>query len=212
MNKGFAAPLVLLAVGLIIGVAGAVSFSQLKPKPSPISQSQTTQTSPAPTPAPTDETTNWKTYTNTQYRWTIKYPPEMKFEENPPGGNPPGIYLFLFGPTQVDGTELYDGISLSILSDFLGNKTLKQVLDEDINKVTQYAVLQEEPKSISLGKAAEGYQYRLYFERGGQVTTTHFLSGKNGQFVHIVDGNIDPTNKGFANIADQILSTFKFIN
>lgn len=77
---GFTSPIILLAVGLIVGIGVTFAYFQFKSKPAlqpqPTTTSQSTST-PAPviksTPA-TDETANWKTYTNTKLNFSVRYP------------------------------------------------------------------------------------------------------------------------------------------
>lgn len=67
--------LIFLLVGiLVIGVAGGAFYlgrsTIQKPLPTPSTASQT----PQPNPTPSEETANWKTYTNNQLHYSIKYP------------------------------------------------------------------------------------------------------------------------------------------
>jgi len=89
--------LIWIIVGaLVIAVAGGAYYlgrsTSPKPSPAPTVTSQTPQptSSPSPSdasPAPTGagETANWKTYTNTTFNYSIKYPPEVSLEEKPGG-------------------------------------------------------------------------------------------------------------------------------
>ncbi len=81
MQKGFAPILILVGILVIIGVAGGayyfgksqVSKSQL---PNPVVASQTPQPTTAPQPSSaSDETANWKTYTNDYWKFQFQYPP-----------------------------------------------------------------------------------------------------------------------------------------
>lgn len=104
-QKGFAPILIILGIVLLLGaVGGAYYFGQSSVKPStsvsqtPVSNSQTsisptqspakTTISPTPTSVPTvvDETVSWKTYVNTKYGFSFKYP--QGFETDTASGNP----------------------------------------------------------------------------------------------------------------------------
>lgn len=79
MKKGFSTIVILgfiAAVAIAFGVFYFLTKSQT-PLSNKILQ---TQPSPAATSAPTDETANWKTYTNTSNHFTIKYPSEWRIE------------------------------------------------------------------------------------------------------------------------------------
>ncbi len=80
LPAGFASPIILLAVGLVVGIGVTFAYFQFKskptpqPQPTPISQSRPASTPvPLATPFP-DETANWKTYTNTKLNFSVKYP------------------------------------------------------------------------------------------------------------------------------------------
>ena len=80
-QKGFAN---IILVVVIVILVGAVGYFALVKKSEPIAQQPTptstqtiTPTKPpvSPTPTTPSETANWKTYTNTKYGISIKYPP-----------------------------------------------------------------------------------------------------------------------------------------
>ena len=79
MQKGFAPILILVGILVIVAVAGGAYFLG---KQTTIHQfSLTSDASPAPTgagnnPVPngTGETANWKTYTNSEYKFSFRYP------------------------------------------------------------------------------------------------------------------------------------------
>lgn len=61
-----------LLIGLLIGAGGFYVLNMQKTKTqAPITTEQTTQVAPT---LPTDETANWKTYTNPTYHYSIKFP------------------------------------------------------------------------------------------------------------------------------------------
>ena len=72
--------LVIVAVALIIGVG----YFILVRKSTPITQQTPTSSSVSPTPTPTpvpinNVSANWKTYSNDEYKYEIKYPANWKF-------------------------------------------------------------------------------------------------------------------------------------
>jgi len=73
MQKGFALPLALAGLLLTILVAaGGYFFYQSKTKP----VQNTSNPQDSTQPQIKDETANWKTYTNSEYKYSFKYPPE----------------------------------------------------------------------------------------------------------------------------------------
>ena len=84
LPTGFASPIVLLAVGLIVGISLTFAYFQFKSKPAPQPQPTTSQSSPVSKVFPnasTDETASWKTYKNSQYGFEVKYPPQWSVND-----------------------------------------------------------------------------------------------------------------------------------
>jgi hypothetical protein len=119
-----------LLFGLLIGAAlvaigGALAIFLLNSgsEESEIRGDTTITPSPTPTPTPTDEppstTSDWKTYSNSELGFSLQYPTEMTLTtSNPPQefGKPglSAIRLSFIGPNQPQGTELADGINISL--------------------------------------------------------------------------------------------------
>jgi flagellar basal body-associated protein FliL len=76
-QKGFANIILVIVIVVLVGTIGYFAFVK---KSEPVAQQPTptpatTQTkTPAPTPTSKDETSSWKTYTNTEYGFELKYP------------------------------------------------------------------------------------------------------------------------------------------
>ena len=93
-QKGFTPIIILLLIVAVLGAAGYFAYSRgytnsFLPKPSPIITPRPLLT-PLPTPKPTstpDPTANWKTYTNTTYKYSLKYPSDWEVQGE--GGEDP---------------------------------------------------------------------------------------------------------------------------
>ena len=205
---------------LLLGVISFLVYQNLNLK-----KTQTKETSvpsptsiPTPSPNPTlsppssspsllptvDPSADWKTHSSSTYE--IKYPTDFTFHL----AEASTAILQKWGPTQKEGTELYDGISLSFepreISTTLANFTsslIKGIEDPGMAEIT------EGPKSISLNN----YQ-GLTFTEEGLGTFQHIIleKGSGSAFIHITFSISDPGNQGFEQIKNQILSTFKFTN
>ena len=73
------------------------------------------------TPTTTVQRENWETYKNTVDNWQIDYPTNENFKITPheaaqigPNGTGEPVVFAKLGPTQTEGTEFHDGISISI--------------------------------------------------------------------------------------------------
>lgn len=76
-QKGQTGILILAGIVILVALAGGIFYLGRVTAPKPQPQNVVTS-SPQPSPSPTDETANWKTYTNTKYGYSIKYPSEIK--------------------------------------------------------------------------------------------------------------------------------------
>lgn len=202
----------LILVWVLIVIVGRIFVEPgyVPSSPGPVGPwQQLPATAPSP---PTDaDWYDWYFYQKESIPFTFKYPKNAVLWGREEGV----IQISLWGPTQESDSELSDGLSLRFyLPRTFENKSLRgyveTVRDEyaaggsfaDVGKV-------EEITLNGLG----GYTFSTkYLENQGArhiyLQSTHQLN----VFVEIVDATLDPTNQGFEEIADQILSTFEFLN
>jgi len=199
-QKGFIPIIIILIV--LIGFVGVYYVGTLKPQkvvdsPTPTAIS-TVSTAPTAKPVVTsDPTANWKTYTNSQYKFLFTYPKEL-------------TYLY----DQLSGGNL-------LLQNFDGSKPRKE-LDSDFqfvltvskyggNPLEDYPKLWEseygknQTKDIIVGgvKAIKGFSGQKYTP----VPTVWFTD--NNTLFTVQLSNPKSTNEEWF---DQILSIFKFTN
>lgn len=149
-------------------------------------------------------TSNWKTYTDNKYGFSIKYPKNLVLEDR-------NIYinLELWGPTQRTQQGFHDGIQLGFYIGSLEGKALKEFVDAEVKKTEDSrgsSQVIEYPREIIVG-GVNGYSHKT---SGAGPFTNFYFSPKPNAYFRIIDGTQDPTNKGFKKTVDQILSTFKF--
>jgi hypothetical protein len=186
---------------VLIGIAavGAIIYVQ---------NPQVSNFGPTPTDSPTttpSETANWLQYSHPQLEFSFQYPPEATLEERENG-----LTLFRWGPTQREGTEVYDGYVLNF-------NTVET--EEELNIYAQEQLDQSAQDPIS-----EITQSLTQTTLGGQTAYTYSIRGL-GEFqmimvkhptqpmiINISDLTADPGNLGFAQTVSQILSSFKFSN
>lgn len=185
-QKGFISIILTL---FILAVAAVAGYSYLGENLSQISL-------PAPkalvTPAPTNtkETANWKTYTNSKYGYSIKYPSQWN-TNSPPSG--PGI-LIGQGPNE-------DQINID-------TSLTKNAIMVESCKQTQQVFLDNIPASrCEFTQEISGERGVVY--NPPIVSKTVYIEAlHNGQYYSIVLTS-DETSDKFK-IFNQILSTFKF--
>ncbi|MBI2641479.1 hypothetical protein HYW87_02685 [Candidatus Roizmanbacteria bacterium] len=199
-------PLALFSTILIV-LASSVTYFVLQSKQtSPLSvqptviPTQLVASSPSPIP---DETANWKTYTNNQLKFTLKYPPYFLITEKPKS-----IY-FSTSEAKKDNLEkclnfyeCYDipfGIDFSeetkpanqSLTDFIKSKQADPTYYSSVS-VDQKNALQNQSKSPAFG----GFLNSTYIDKQNSIfyLFSQFKEEKN------------------SGIYNQILSTFKFLD
>ena len=165
-------------------------------------------TQQASTPSPTAD---WHTYQKEGIPFTFKYPKNAVLW----GREEDVIQISLWGPTQKSDAELSDGLSLRFylpktfdsksLRDYVGAVRGEYATGESIVEIS-------EVEEITLNRLA-GYTFSTKY-LGNQGAKHIYLQSPHQPkvFVEIVDATLDPTDQGFEEIADQILSTFKFLD
>lgn len=162
--------------------------------------------STTPTTIPSETNKNeWKSYSLTN-AFEFEYPSEAKINEAQDI-----VSLSIWGPTQRPNTELYDGLALNFQMQKLSNKTLDDYVKEEFVKAENEGVEVLSPLSKISIAGINGYSYKV---RGlGEHQYIYLPSPlKPGNFIFIGNSTHDPTNRGFENQVNQILSTFKFSN
>lgn len=211
-QTGYFLPAIVAVIVLVIISVGGYFLYQKQIKPTPTPQ-QTSQPTPSPTDAsgaPTGaaETANWKTYTNTDYNYQLKYPPTWKIEtpSNTSGIGKPTVYVNIVSDIQFKNECCFPysiGINVYEKSE---NKTIQELGQEII----------------------KDFKYTEETLNDMKIYRTNSLSSQFGSeavFVKIDKNNyvslaLSPFNndKPFPNqedqyeIFNQILSTFKFLD
>jgi len=194
----------IYGVVAVLLYGGIYYFVLSKNKSNPYSYN----TSPSPTqsvqkPSPTtDPTANWKTYTNTKYGYTFKYPnPWTENCSKDISQNSPLSQSVIVCP-EAYPTGPFGGIpayfNVTVESKKIGETA------QDIKKLKE----KENPsiKEVSVPKIANYDVAASYFEGAGIPNATVYLvkNPSDTTYMNITGDGIDE------NIYNQILSTFKF--
>lgn len=211
MQKGQTGILILAGIVLLLAVAGGIFFlgrvtapqipvATFSPQPSPLS----TETSVKED----DETTNWKTYTNDKYKFTLQYPPNLVISEQ-------GVIRLT---NEASMPKVIPDKYINILI-FVHTSDPQISFREWIEKDTTRNKPDGTTGSIVVG-AIENYRsgdlQGFTYHGGAEVDIKHVLFKKEDQ---IFDFTLDcyETGCGYKDSPtaestfDQILSTFKFL-
>ncbi len=146
---------------------------------------------------------DWKTFTTSDF--SIQYPAEMRTPQSEEG------YFFeLWGPTQKDGTEFYDGINIGISTGSLKGQTIKDIAIKA--QTASRENLGDQPVSnlqSSQVNIYRGYEYSVVGL--GKMNYIFITNGtKYAKIRYLL--NTDPQNKGYQETIDKMFMTFEFNN
>ncbi len=234
MQRGFAPILILVGI-LILGlVAGGVYYSWTGksanpiPPPTPVvtsvsQPSSASQATPIPSPD-SDETANWKTYTDSTLVASFKYPSNWTLNSGRYGISTPTIkddwYIDVSDPNYGDSTCRGDcpvfNVTVSVYNNDQ-NLDLASYIKKDFNSITggagNFSQVKLENTILANGLSFTkvtgfpgGNYYSLYALHNKRVYIIGVGAGVNGMRDDINSAKV----KQNLAIFDQILSTFKF--
>jgi hypothetical protein len=110
MQRGFAVIYLLIGIVLILAFGGVYYLGKTSNLPSPISN-------PVVTPKPTsiNETANWKTYTNNDLGYVLKYPANWSVSNNCEGEQSNSDYVCILSSEGI-GLQIYNKGPINNLS------------------------------------------------------------------------------------------------
>lgn len=214
MQKGFAPIIILVGILVIVAIGGAFYLSKSQtPQP--------TTTTGSSAPIGTEETANWKTYTDQSGDFMLKYPPHLKLVERK---FPYGSFFDLTDMTvKPDGTVTDDDILFSQAGGVGGEGSVsiekgfsltpyKQQKAEANDTIKLYRSGFRNPQKIIVdGK--EAYKIVEKSSGGGfegEEITVFVINGEN---VYVLASNTFlSSKKEYENLFNQIFSTFKFLD
>ena len=205
----------VVLIVLSVGTGGFIFGNQVKQK-SIIEKKEnvvvtaTPTTNPTtPTIAPTktisndEETTDWEIYKNETMGFSIQHPSNLKPEDLGDGS----IVFQLWGPTQSNDTEFYDGVNISITKKAFDGKSLEIIVEE--NRTGSKEVWdndQVSEKKQTGWKGFNGYMYQV----GGHKY--FYLIQDSQYYLEILNLSGDPGNLGYVNTSEKIISSLQKIN
>jgi len=204
-QKGFA-PIIILVL-ITLAVTGYFGYKNYWPKP----QTLTTPT-PIADQAPNGNLANWKTYTNQEFGFSIKYPSDYSLHDDGPNE----VEQQKEKGQQISGTQpaILDTITFSNLAkNQFSISIFPKTPNADINNVYEFSGIcgtQFADKTISNQISQLGnIQYKRVQQSlpDKKVMTDICLYNFNGNLI-----TLRSSDSSTSNLLDQILSTFKFLN
>jgi len=215
--RGFALVVVLVIAALAIGIGATLGYQKLTTKPTP-SPSPAISQSPAPDDLSSealaqDETINWKTYTSSDFKFSLKFPPDWKPARNPLTAD---INKIIFSapdngeiatPPEVIPAHNYARIIVVKVQNTDRSLTITD-LKTDINNIASPNTAIEDIKidnknALRIKNIPGGGITEIWTSNGNR---RYYLSHFEGVEVNKVD------NPKYSKIFDQILSTFRFLD
>lgn len=217
---------------LLLGTTSYFAYQnyQLKKKPTQaqptsrptVGMPTLTTTTPSSTVTPStptiDPTAGWQIYTNEKYKYSIKYPPEVKVQEGPGGEERIQETIFtLFGPKYQGPGEFTDGfgITLAVIKN-LGNKTptqfaqdyYQQAKENIDNKILEGDISKCKVENI-VKDNINGARFTYCIQAPGSgilnFSEWYVKNGVTYQIYAVLQ------NEDYLATFDQALSTFKFL-
>jgi photosystem II reaction center protein PsbP len=166
-----------------------------------ISPSPTTIISPSIIPT-IDPMENWQTYSNNEDCFSFKYPKELTFEMQADLA-----HLSIWGPTQKKDTGFYDGLSLTFSPSLTINVPLSDYVDGKIDESKQFGEIIKAKIEITIN-GINGYTFTT--QGMGKFENIYLQAKDKSCTVEITNASVDPTNQGYQEMVNDILSTFEF--
>lgn len=194
---------VIFLLGLLSGVAVVqkdriVGLFQKKPVvQETILPTNTPVENVTATPVP-DLKASWKTYTNSTMSFSVQHPDILKPEEFTKNQ----VVFQLWGKTQKQDTEFYDGINISIEKRSRDKKNLSDIVNTF--RTGSLDILGEpvgEIKPVNLG----GFSGFTYDVQGHEY---YYIDALDGSYIEILNLTGDPENVGYEQTAKDIISSF----
>lgn len=201
--------LLFLVLATVLFAVGIYVFRQSNDSAS-ISQvpSSTRQivSSPEASPLPTPKVpTSWKTYTSEVYNFSIRYPEDIIHDTNSEGER-----FYKHGPSQSQGTELYDGILVLIRSGSLENIPFAMWVERKYEEVKNDPLQPRmgEKKSVTIA-GKQGFIFTV--STLGERAVIYLPKGDN-EYLEINNGTVEPQDREqtFQKTVDLMLSTITY--
>lgn len=154
-------------------------------------------------PTPSSENKNaTQLFTDKERAFSIEYPDYLKPEQMPSGE----LAFILWGPTQAENTEFFDGINISFQSLPIDGLTLTDRVEEEREMlISIYGNTLSKIDPITIDNA-KGY---IFNDHMAQYI---YLPQNNQRYLYIVNMSADPNNLGYKETVYKMIESIKILN
>jgi len=146
-------------------------------------------------------TEGWSTFEREGVNISFKYPKEVTILDYSDGA----IVLRLWGPTQKEGTEFYDGLSMSFKVAKFEGKTLKETAGLKYLQLKEFSEVT--PPVVGLLAGTSGYTMHI---KGIFSADYYYVPINETLYLEVINGTKDPTKAGYSQQAETVLLTLEF--
>ncbi|OGD94734.1 hypothetical protein A3F02_02725 [Candidatus Curtissbacteria bacterium RIFCSPHIGHO2_12_FULL_38_9b] len=191
LPTGFATPIILVIIGLIIGIGITFAYFQFKSKPEPQPQSatsqSTSQSSPTSKVSPTaspNETANWKIYTNTAFGFSIQYPDSLVKKPTEYQGEGGTIVVDVWSPpdnsytiTSYSYPDIYAQSAKPEFNAKTESNTTVQVAGQSVKRLAGKEFISDKGTLIQVGTIVNKPQnHMLIYSSGSQTASSDSIA------------------------------------
>ncbi len=145
-----------------------------------------------------------ESYTDILLGISFEYPNDMKLDDR--DGS---LRVYKWGPSQAEGTELYDGIVVSFMkADNPDNLELADFVNAELENELAFEAEVVKPVTETVHGGLNGYEYTT-ISLG--KSTSFYASNSAGEIIRISYFVEDPLNEGFEDILNGILESLRYI-
>lgn len=145
----------------------------------------------------------WQTLKDEKVGALIQYPSDFQIRKD----SDKSISFYYHGKTQSLGTEIYDGILVSVMKDELGDGGMSKYIERNMEQTKTMGSVVKPLTPISINEIG-GFTYTA--QTLGDYEIIFLPSGKDEVLV-VSYINPDPEKVGYQEIVDDMLSTLKIV-
>jgi len=206
-NKGFTS--ILIIIVLVIIAFGVWYFASTR-QSNIETETTTTPNITQPTESPAVVANDWKTYENTTYEFTFRYPPEANVNDT--GSNYMSVNFM--GQKQIDSgrtqTELFDGYAMNVvdLTDEGDFSSLDDFAEARMSQFDDVCSMVSEPKT---GSVNENPYITVDASCLGDFTIFYFENSNRFYEVGLLVTGDKEDTPGYQQTVNDMFSTFTFL-